>query len=42
MVLHLSAAEPAYIAGTEIIADGGMSQLLSEPQGEHHDLRCAP
>jgi NAD(P)-dependent dehydrogenase (short-subunit alcohol dehydrogenase family) len=26
-VLHLSAAESAYIVGTEIIADGGMSQL---------------
>ncbi|SFM67401.1 SDR family oxidoreductase [Variovorax sp. OV329] len=26
-VLHLSAAESAYIVGTEIVADGGMSQL---------------
>jgi len=26
-VLHLSSAESAYIVGTEIIADGGMSQL---------------
>ena len=28
-VLHLSAPESAYIVGTEIIADGGMSQLRS-------------
>jgi NAD(P)-dependent dehydrogenase (short-subunit alcohol dehydrogenase family) len=26
-VLHLSAAESAFIVGTEIIVDGGMSQL---------------
>ena len=26
-VLHLSAPESAFIVGTEIIADGGMSQL---------------
>ena len=26
-VLHLSATESAYIVGTEIIVDGGMSQL---------------
>ena len=26
-VLHLSASESAFIVGTEIIADGGMSQL---------------
>ena len=26
-VLHLSSPESAYIVGTEIIADGGMSQL---------------
>jgi NAD(P)-dependent dehydrogenase (short-subunit alcohol dehydrogenase family) len=26
-VLHLAAPESAFIVGTEIIADGGMSQL---------------
>ncbi|CAJ0687156.1 Glucose 1-dehydrogenase 1 [Ralstonia mannitolilytica] len=26
-VLHLSASESAFIVGTEILADGGMSQL---------------
>jgi NAD(P)-dependent dehydrogenase (short-subunit alcohol dehydrogenase family) len=25
-VLHLAASEPAFIVGTEIIVDGGMSQ----------------